>query len=352
MSIGYYDWNKTLSYDAPITLVVTVRGRGKTYGLRQKCVNAYAEKGEPWLEVVRTKSEIDDVDINGNYFDRLLDNGHVPAGFDFASDAKGLWAKGLEDDSTWQRCGYWAALSQQQRKKKATYPPKIRRIIFDEAILDREERRYTYLPGEVGKLANLIDSVTRERGEQKARLYLLGNSCDLLNPYFEKYGIDKVPEYGYRWFNGKTCLLHYEEDPGLGVAKATGSLAGILAQGTSAASVITGNDFSGLACDKGLIARKSSRAEYLCTLISGGNRMAVWVDVMQNLYYVCAREPKAGKHDFAIAAEDMTVTYIGLRRAKKIADVLIDAYYVGALRFDTERMYSTFALAMRAYGMR
>ena len=37
----FYDWHKTLSYDADVTMVIGPRGVGKTFGLRKQCIKDF-----------------------------------------------------------------------------------------------------------------------------------------------------------------------------------------------------------------------------------------------------------------------------------------------------------------------
>ena len=52
----YYDWNKTLAYDADVTMVVGARGIGKTYGVRLQCIMDYIKNGFRFVELVRYKN--------------------------------------------------------------------------------------------------------------------------------------------------------------------------------------------------------------------------------------------------------------------------------------------------------
>ena len=58
----YYDWHKTLSYNADVTMVIGARGIGKTYGLRKQS-NAKLDK----MEI--------DAEHEVNQYDRELKNG-------------------------------------------------------------------------------------------------------------------------------------------------------------------------------------------------------------------------------------------------------------------------------------
>ena len=52
----YYDWGTTLSYDADVTQVVTLRGKGKTYGLRKQFVKDFLKDESRFVEVCRFKT--------------------------------------------------------------------------------------------------------------------------------------------------------------------------------------------------------------------------------------------------------------------------------------------------------
>ena len=65
----YYDWQTTLSKDADINIIITSRGRGKTFGLRKQCINDYRRDGSRFVEVTRTKTEMRE--ICEDYFDRV-----------------------------------------------------------------------------------------------------------------------------------------------------------------------------------------------------------------------------------------------------------------------------------------
>ena len=48
----YYGWERTLSYDADVTMVIGARGIGKTFGLRMQCIRDLIRDGSRFCEVV------------------------------------------------------------------------------------------------------------------------------------------------------------------------------------------------------------------------------------------------------------------------------------------------------------
>ena len=73
----HYNWEKTLSYNADITMVVGAPDKGKTYGLRAYALNAAIKRDERFVEVCRTLDERDSV--KKGYFDKLAATDEIAA---------------------------------------------------------------------------------------------------------------------------------------------------------------------------------------------------------------------------------------------------------------------------------
>ena len=118
--VDFYGWAHTFSYDARLNMIITSRGRGKTYGLRKQFVKDYLDAKWRFVEVVRYDVEIPDV-CDG-YFDKLIENNEYP-GYMFRSEGgkktgKFYIAKCVEDDEKpkWELIGYCVSLNSQQKK--------------------------------------------------------------------------------------------------------------------------------------------------------------------------------------------------------------------------------------------
>lgn len=338
----YYDWHKTLSYDADVTMVVGPRGVGKTFGLRKQCIKDFLKDGSRFVEVVRFKTELSGV--ADGYFNRLQDLPEFE-GYMFRTDARYGWIAKIppkveEGDRKpkpeWHLITYFIALSDAQRMKKRTFD-KVRRIIFDESILESSDRYHNYLPNEFGTLANLVDTVSRERADTEGtrpRVYLLGNACDLSNPYFAAYGVGTDLKFGYRWYAHKTFLFHYVEAGEYGREKLTGTVAGRMMQGTSAAKVAIQNEFVGTNSE--FVKKKPSRAKFSFGIKVNGKTFGVWVDMQGGLYYVTPSIPNnTEKPIYALTAEDNRINYIAARSATKTISYFKEMYYMNLIRYQT-----------------
>lgn len=360
----YYDWHKTLSYDADVTMVIGARGVGKTFGIRTQCIRDWIKDGSRFVEVCRFKNELSGV--SDGYFNRTGDQEEFSK-YVFKTDARYAWIaekpKEAEDGEkkqkpAWHLIGYFIALSDAQRMKKRTFDH-VRRIIFDESILERSDRYHNYLPNEFGILANLVDTVSRERADTdsiRPRVYLLGNACDLSNPYFAAYGVGTDLKFGYRWYAKKTFLLHYVDAGEYAREKLEGTVAGRMMQGTSAAKVAISNEFVGVTSE--FVARKPSRAKFSFGIVCEGKEYGIWVDLQGGFYYVTGRLPKDAKSNegkytiFALTADDNRVNYIAAKRANKTLSYFAEMYYLNLVRYDTTQTKADFMTVLAMFGIR
>lgn len=346
-TVTWYDWSRTLSFNADITMVVTIRGRGKTYGIRKAALDEYIKRGYRFVEVVRYKAELSE--IMAGYFDRLALRDEY-ADYEFKAEGrKGCMRK--RGDKDWDTVCYFVTLTEAQNAKKRTYT-NVRKIIYDEALL--EPSSFTrYLPREYQALTNVVDTVTREvAGTDHARphLYLLGNSCDLTNPFFVAWGIDRVPDFGYTWHAHGTVLLHYEE-PGLwGINKAEQTLAGRMASTSDEGVTALQNEFRiGTADD---IYDKPAAAKFWVGLVYRGQKFGVWIDWGDGYYYVTKKIPRDAPRVYSLTRLDNTANRLVARRATPAMQAILDAYYERLLRFESIGLREGLLDALQAFGVR
>lgn len=349
-----YDWPKTLSYDADVTIVCTERGPGKTYGLRCSCVSDWLKRKYRFVEVCRTKDEAEDV--SRDYHKKLVENGEYP-GYLFKTDRTGAYIAPKPADEKekpqWEQYGYFVAMTMFQRIKKKTFS-RVRKIILDEAAIDSADKYHGYLKREFYVLQEIVNSCSRERAQDEAgiepRVYLLMNAVDMLNPYFAAYGIDKEPRPGYTWHAGKTCLLHYVPRTETGQANLTHTVAGRMAKaaGTSTASYTAAFENAG----SDWIADKPSRARFEFGLVYKGKKLGVWLDDQDGYYYVNGRVPEGHNRPvYALTADDGRINYVMAKRGHKALKTFADLYYLGIVKYDTYATRDAFMKAMAMFGI-
>lgn len=340
----YYDWDKTMSYqtgtDGEFCIVVGAKNIGKTFGLRKKLVERFLKNGTRFCEICRTKEEMKGV--RQGYFDKLQGQGFF-TGYVFDVEGQnGRIAKIIERDADtgevkhapWQVICYFVALTAFQQEKKRTYEH-VGAFIFDEGIIDVKDRYHRYLPNEYLILANLLDSISRQQPDGDAyRVYILGNACDLTAPYLRYAGVDRIPDYGYSYYNHRHTLLHYVEPWDSEVMKRQ-TLVGRMLEGfADESAMVFDNKF--IADDSGEVAPKPKTARYAFALRYGPHTFAAWVDYKAAMLYVTRKPPKNAKNVLALTKADSSINYTNVDKAHPYLKMLSESYYLGNLRYDTQ----------------
>lgn len=352
--MNFYDWNKTLSYDADVTMVVGARGIGKTYGLRLQFIRDYLKDGYRFVELVRHKNELSDFAIS--YFDKIQENNEFPD-YEFKTTSRQAFiAKKVDEGEkpNWELIGYFGALTEAQAMKKRTYS-KVRRMLLDESIIDKRLDRYhNYISNEFSVLANIVDSVSRERADEgkdgRLRVYLLGNACDLLNPYFAAYGINEEPKVGFSWHKNKTMLLHYVKDDDYGKSKTKDTVAGRMLQDTIDEVVASNNEFIKISND--FVYKKPKNAKFYFGVVYKDLKFGIWADFNEGYYYVTNKIPNNAEPIYALTASDNKVNYIMAKRAEGVLRGFIDLYYYGIIRYETAYIKERFIEVLKLFGVR
>ena len=130
----YYDAPKTISYGAHLTMVVTMRSRGKTYGFVKAAVKDWLRDGSQFVLVRRYVTELEEQ--FPRMFDALNRNDEFPNHVFKCTGMKAYIARKPEnedDKPDWQPLGYGIPLSKQANYKGSEYAY-VKKIIFDEFI--------------------------------------------------------------------------------------------------------------------------------------------------------------------------------------------------------------------------
>ena len=348
----HYRWDKTFSRQTgthgEFCLITGAKDIGKTLGLRLQCVEDYLTRKVPFCEICRTKAERDSVKVG--YFDKLQHDGYY-TDFEFKTEKDtGFINIGTSDNPDWQLICYFVALSAFQQEKKRTFV-KPYRFIFDEAIIDIKDRHHRYLKDEFLILANLLDTISRQQpnDDYQYKVYLLGNACDMTNPYFKAFGINKIPDYGYYWFNNKNVLLHHVE-PWDAQERQEKTLVGRMLRGNDEAAMIFENKFADTT--GGEISRKSSNAKFAYGLIYAKQRFGVWIDYKRGLFYINEFIPKDSKAIYVLAKKDGSINYQVLKKADQLMQILIETYYIGGLRYSSAFVRESFHAVLDFLGIK
>lgn len=191
----YYNYNKILSYNAFINILIGERGVGKTYGASKMVVNKFLKKNEQFAYIRRYKSDLKEGSTQ--FFEALKANNEFKE--------HNLYPKGNKFYCDDKVCGYAMTLSTAQDLKGSNYP-NVSTIIFDEFIIEEGQKKY-YLQNEVFVFLNLIETIARMRD---IRVFLLGNPANVYtNPYFLYFNLTLPYNSDIKTFKDNLILLQF-----------------------------------------------------------------------------------------------------------------------------------------------
>lgn len=350
----YYDFDKLVSYNADVSIVIGARGLGKTYGARRKFVRDYLKNGARFVEITRYRNELSA--LQSDWFGKLTENNEFES-YMFRTQANVAYISKKPDAEhskpEWSIIGYFVALSMQAAAKKLTYV-NVRNIMMDEITIDANDKWHRYLPNEFEQLANLVDTVTRERADTvskmgKPRVFLLGNACDMFNPYFAHYGINTMPEYGVRWYGDKTMILDYVQNETYARGKKRDTVAGRMLGNSNA----IGADNRFIMRDDHMLENAHAHANITYVIVYKNEKYAIIND------YNCAKVFISNKYnknsnvtEIALTLADGGVNRLTEKWAREIMKSLREYLSIGALRFDTMKTQNAIESALRLYGVK
>lgn len=355
----YYDWGRTFSHasGADIVFVIGARGYGKTYGLRKQFIRDRIKGGFSFVEIVRHKQELKgDASIQQHYFDKLAEDPEFAGKWLFKTQGVHAYIATVPEEGNkpkWEVFGYFVAITEAQDLKKRTFT-NVKRLLLDEAILERDNPYRKYIANEYEKLANIVDTVTRERADNesvKPTLYLLGNAVDITNVYFSRFGITSEPKRGYSWHMGKRVLLHYVDASEYSREKAKGTVAGRMLAGTSQGLENVDNRFT--VSGDHVIAKKTPNAKLQFVIAYDRKRYGIWLDAAEGYYYVTSKVPEnTDARTYALTNSDMLPNYVMIQLVRKHLQGLADLFYLGIIKYDNDQTMQTFLHVLEVLGIR
>lgn len=361
---GYIDWPTILSFDAPYTLVIDARTRGKTFGLRFQCIRDYIRRDKRFVELTRVAEFLKgdgklQQDYFAKYYTELPDN-KIMRNYLLETRGKHAYISKRPNEGekpTWDVLGYFLALNEaEQIKRRSNSFRPTKRFIFDEGLIDKSlpgSRYHDYLPGEISAVSSIMTSVSRERPDtpdaDRPRLYILGNAVDLTCPWLQHFGITDVPPYGFSWHYNHRCLLWYgPPDEQWSLKQDSGVSSGLL-----------GNDLSGnlnqfQTLDASYFSDVPKTARFSFGIVYQGNVFGVWCDMGEGYYYVDSKLPKSTDNNpiYALTAADARPNYILAKRAQRSLKGFVDLYYAGIVRYKDHATRAGFLEALSLYGIR
>ena len=363
----FIDWqNDIFSRDSGLNLIVAEREIGKTFGLREQILRDWFNNGERAVAVVRYKDDMSVV--CQDYFGQIAEKTEDVklraklSGVEFSYRGSAVMvrdkaAEGEKQTNKWDELVRIIPLSKATRYKQASMH-KLRRVVFDEAIIDRAIDPYTrYLPNEYALLNNLLKTLERysdkdANGRARLRVYLMGNAVGSVfeNPYFQELGFQEAPEFGQRWFMNKLWFFFYPDPADYVKRSKEKGLADKMAAGTIGARGNLDNKFSAPSMD--FIGKKSSSAVFAFGIKYSGACYGVWVDFESCAYFIYDGFPKYTEIPiYALTTADNRLNYFVGKRSDPQMQTIAEVYRAGLMRFENAKVQSGFYGVLKLFGI-
>lgn len=320
----WYDKQQLLSHNKIMNMVLSNRGSGKTFHMTRWGIDDFKKSKRQTVWVRRYQTEIDEMLLNGKFFDAVREY--------YPNDE--LTIEGSTGKVNGEVAFYFIALSTSRQLKSNNYPF-VNKIIFDEFIIDKG--RVTYLKSEVEVFLDLYETVARTR--DNVRAVLLANSITIVNPYFLFWNIK--PDTGKRFtVKGQVCVELFTDADF--IAQKQKSRFGQLVKGTRYSDYAIENKW--LLDTDTFIEPKTSSAEFMLGMKYNGVMYGFWVDYHVGLIYVNKQYDPSSYSLFCLQKDDHEANLLlvkSLSDSKRIQRIVF-AFRNGLLRFSDMQVKQQF----------
>ena len=312
----YLDFTRILSYNALLNIIIASRGVGKTFGATDFVTSQFLKKKYEFVYIRRYKSELQK--SIANFWSAMITNGKYK---EHSLSRKGMNL--LIDDCV---AGYGLTLSTAQQLKSSNFP-NVKYIIFDEFII--EDGQGHYLKNEVDIFLGLIETISRLRD---VKVILLGNSANLVNPYFLFFDLHLPYKNEIITFKDGLIALQYASSNEYMKVKKE-SRFGKLVENTTYEEYAIENKFVNINND--FIEKKDKDSKFSFSFIYKDFRFGVWVNWLSGKMYISTDYLENGIV-FACTSNDHKPNTMLLSIAKKYNcwNNFINNYKLGNVYFE------------------
>ena len=319
-------WSRSelLSHNRIMNMVLSNRGGGKTFNCTCWAIDDFKRRGKQCVWVRRYQTEIDEMLLNGKFFDAVRD--YYPND-ELKIDGNLGYVNG-------KVAIYFIALSTSRQLKSNNYPL-VNKIIFDEFIIDKG--RITYLKNEVEVFLDLYETVARMR--DNVRAVLLANSVTIVNPYFLFWNIKPDPRKRFT-VQGQVCVELFTDADFVEQKKK--SRFGQLVSGTRYGDYAIDNKW--LLDNETFIAPKTPRAEFMLGMKYQGIMYGFWADYREGVIFVNRQFDPSSYSLFCLTKDDHEANLLlikSLGESKRVQRIVF-AFRNGLLRFEDMQVKNQF----------
>lgn len=255
----YYNYDRIISYNALLNILIGSRGVGKTYGATKLVIKDFLKKRRQFIYLRRYKTELSK--SMKKFFTEIIKNEEFP---NHTFEVHGNTF--LIDEEV---AGYGVTLSTAQQLKSSNFSD-VYYIIFDEFLI--ESGQGYYLKDEVLAFLGLLETVGRMRD---IKVFMLANAVTEVNPYFMFFDLALPYNNDIKLFKDGMILLQYLQNEAYIQAKKETKF-GKLVAGTEYEDYAIDNKFTD--DNRVFIEKKSGQSKFSFSFIYKDIRLGVWID--------------------------------------------------------------------------
>ena len=316
----YYNYDRIISYNALLNILIGSRGVGKTYGATKLVIKDFLKKRRQFIYLRRYKTELSK--SMKKFFTEIIKNEEFP---NHTFEVHGNTF--LIDEEV---AGYGVTLSTAQQLKSSNFSD-VYYIIFDEFLI--ESGQGYYLKDEVLAFLGLLETVGRMRD---IKVFMLANAVTEVNPYFMFFDLALPYNNDIKLFKDGMILLQYLQNEAYIQAKKETKF-GKLVAGTEYEDYAIDNKFTD--DNRVFIEKKSGQSKFSFSFIYKDIRLGVWIDYDNGKIYVSNDYIENG-FVFATTTADHSPNTLLYSIAKKYNcwNSFIENYKLGNVYFESVKI--------------
>ena len=340
----YYSLDKVISYNVPVNIIITERGYGKSFSVKDYVIKQYKKNKSQFLYLRRYENELKSVFEHTSVKEEMNKKDFFDDLKKFYPDDK-LCAKNKKFYINDECFGFAKRMTESQDLKSATFNH-VKTIIIDEYPIEKG-RRY-YLPNEGMIIMNIFDSIIRNRSDIK--IFILGNAVEGLeySPLFLFFDL-QLP-YGkkdIKLFKDNMILLQYATNSEFRKEREQ-TLIGKLAKGTPYEEYAINNKI--LNKNNDFIEKKKGSSQFSFGFVYKNQYYGVWNDFHEGKIYVSSDYDKYSPYIYALTLEDHRPNTLLISSAKKYSHwkFLSENFKIGNVYFENQKIkkYCTDAIKL------
>lgn len=364
----YFDSHFVDSFNAPLTIIISNRGLGKTFKYKRKNMVRCVLEHKKFIYLVDSKVQIEELAANNGekFFNDIIqsyknsDSKRSKKILELLSGKNSLTEENetIENDKVnyeikrgviminGQHCGYIYALSDFATLKRNAFTEEYDRMLIDEFIPETQDIRTLRNPY---KISSIIQSIFRRR--KNVKVHMLANTVRKNDPILIRLKMDDLKQGELRelFIDGELFCVAYRIDPDSYPVvqdeeddSFSGKLNIILGE-----QDLQNNEFKDEISDDLLIPDRRKKSKRLYTIFDDVGCLRIHKVVGENEYYAMHEYGTSENYNYCL---DKRYVSNGIIYNSSLKDLLLTLYTNDDIKFSDYKAYSEFIRILKIKG--